>query len=83
MKCLLCGNKSWRVLPVPVEAQSISTSGIVIAQPMEREQCMSCGVLQETLGRKDAEFGLGHIEPTSMFGRVAPLETLDEPDRVF
>jgi hypothetical protein len=35
----------------------------------------------ETLGRKDAEFGFGHVEPASVFGRVMPFEPLDETAR--
>jgi hypothetical protein len=31
------------------------------------------------LGRKDAEFGLGHIEPTAMLWSVMPFEPFDEP----
>ena len=33
----------------------------------------------EALGRKDAEFGLGHIEPTTMLWSVMPFEPFDEP----
>ncbi len=33
----------------------------------------------EALGRKDAEFGLGHIEPTAMLWSVMPFEPFDEP----
>src|SRR4051794_39751188 len=32
----------------------------------------------ETLRGQDAEFGFCHIEPTAVFGRVVPLEPLDE-----
>src|SRR4051812_38496170 len=31
-----------------------------------------------TLRGQDAEFGFCHIEPTAVFGRVVPLEPLDE-----
>ena len=33
----------------------------------------------ETLRRQDAELGFSHIQPTSVFGRVVPLEPFDEP----
>ena len=33
----------------------------------------------EALGRRDAELGFRHIEPTAMFWRIVPLEALDEP----
>ena len=36
----------------------------------------------ETLARDDTEFGFSHVQPTSMFGRVVPLEALDQPARL-
>ena len=33
----------------------------------------------EALGRKDAEFGLGHIEPTAMLWSVMPFEPFGQP----
>jgi hypothetical protein len=33
----------------------------------------------EALGRQDAEFGFGEIEPTAVPGRVVPFEALDQP----
>ena len=33
----------------------------------------------EALRREDAEFGLGHIEPTAVLGRIVPFEAFDEP----
>jgi hypothetical protein len=33
------------------------------------------------LARQDARFGFGHVQPTAVFGRVVPLETLDQPTR--
>lgn len=50
MKCFLCGSDSWRQLPVPADARSITTSGIAICESLEREQCMSCGFLQKSGG---------------------------------
>jgi len=35
----------------------------------------------QTLRREDAEFGFGHVEPTTVLGRVVPFEALDEPAR--
>ena len=32
----------------------------------------------EALGRQDAEFGLGQIEPTAVFWSVVPFEALDQ-----
>ena len=32
----------------------------------------------ETLARQGAEFRSSHVQPTSVFGRVVPLEPLDE-----
>jgi len=32
----------------------------------------------ETLGRHDAEFGLSHVQPAAVFGRVVPLEPFDQ-----
>ena len=33
----------------------------------------------ESLGRKDAKFGLRQIEPTAVLWRVVPFEALDQP----
>ena len=33
----------------------------------------------EALGRQHAEFGFGYVEPASVFGRVMPLEALNQP----
>jgi hypothetical protein len=33
----------------------------------------------KTLSGKDGEFGFREVEPTAMFGRVVPLEALDQP----
>jgi 2-polyprenyl-3-methyl-5-hydroxy-6-metoxy-1,4-benzoquinol methylase len=55
MRCLACGNDTWRVLPVPNQNQSITTSGVIMREPLEREQCMNCGLLQ----RRGGNF-LGH-----------------------
>ena len=33
----------------------------------------------ETLGRKDAEFGLRHIEPTAVLRRVVPFDPFGQP----
>jgi hypothetical protein len=32
-----------------------------------------------TLRRQHAQFGFREVQPASMFGRVVPLEPLDEP----
>ena len=36
----------------------------------------------ETLARQHAEFGLGHVQPTAVFGCVVPFEPLDEAARL-
>jgi SAM-dependent methyltransferase len=46
MRCLVCSESHWKSLPVPVSGRSISTSGIIFDEQLEREQCMSCGLLQ-------------------------------------
>src|ERR1700689_1717762 len=35
----------------------------------------------QALAGQNAEFGFGHVEPTSMFGRVVPFEPLYETAR--
>jgi SAM-dependent methyltransferase len=55
VNCVVCSSNDWRSLPVPAPAQSVTTSGIIVAEPLEREQCMACGLLQ----RKDQRF-VGH-----------------------
>ena len=35
----------------------------------------------EALAGQDAEFGFGHVEPASMFGRVVPFEPLCQTAR--
>ena len=55
MLCLACGNDEWRALPIPNQNQSMTTSGVIIREPLEREQCMDCGLLQ-----KCGENFLGH-----------------------
>jgi SAM-dependent methyltransferase len=51
MKCFLCGGAEWRSLPIPTEGRSVTTSGIIISQELEREQCMSCGLLRKAGGQ--------------------------------
>jgi SAM-dependent methyltransferase len=53
--CFVCSGIEWRSLPVPAPARSITTSGIIRPAPLEREQCMTCGLLQAGGGRM-----LGH-----------------------
>ncbi len=52
MNCVVCSTDDRRSLPVPSPGQSVTTSGIIIAEPLEREQCIGCGLLQ----RKDRRF---------------------------
>ena len=35
----------------------------------------------QALARQNAEFGFGHVEPTSVFGRVMPFESFGEATR--
>jgi SAM-dependent methyltransferase len=53
--CFVCTGTAWRPLPVPAPSRSITTSGIIQSSPLEREQCMTCGLLQAGGGRM-----LGH-----------------------
>jgi SAM-dependent methyltransferase len=55
VNCVVCSGNDWQSLPVAAPGQSITTSGIIIAEPLEREQCTSCGLLQ----KKDRRF-VGH-----------------------
>jgi SAM-dependent methyltransferase len=50
MLCLICGGHDWRALPVPNQHQSMATSGVLIRQKLEREQCMTCGLLRKRHG---------------------------------
>jgi 2-polyprenyl-3-methyl-5-hydroxy-6-metoxy-1,4-benzoquinol methylase len=52
MFCLICGGNDWRALPEPNQHQSMTTSGVLIRQKLEREQCMTCGLLR----KRDGEF---------------------------
>jgi SAM-dependent methyltransferase len=47
VNCVVCSSNDWQSLPVPAPGQAVTTSGIIIAEPLEREQCMSCGLLQK------------------------------------
>src|SRR4051812_26495406 len=44
--CFICSATEWRPLPVPAPGRSITTAGIIQPSPLEREQCMTCGLLQ-------------------------------------
>ena len=55
----------------------------LVATVLPGGDCLSQGLLIgdttiETLARQHAEFGLGHVEPTAVFGRIVPFEPLDE-----
>ena len=47
IRCIVCGNTNWRMLPVPAAGRAITTSGVVLGESLEREQCMSCGLLRK------------------------------------
>jgi hypothetical protein len=51
MNCILCGGNRWRALPIPTANRSITTSSMVVEEPLQREQCMDCGLLRKALGR--------------------------------
>jgi SAM-dependent methyltransferase len=55
VSCVVCSNRDWQALPVPAAQQSITTAGVIIPEPLEREQCMSCGLLR----KRDQRF-IGH-----------------------
>lgn len=50
LNCVLCGADNWRALPIPTRDRAMTTSGILLGQPSEREQCMSCGLLRKARG---------------------------------
>jgi SAM-dependent methyltransferase len=47
MDCILCGASRWMALPVPTKDRSIATSSVIIGEPLQREQCMECGLLRK------------------------------------
>ena len=55
MNCMICAGREWQELPAPAINQSVTTAGVIIPEPLQREQCMSCGLLQ----KKDQRF-VGH-----------------------
>lgn len=57
MKCVVCSSTRWQSLPVPTPRQSLTTAGIIIPGPLEREQCMTCGLLQ-----KSSQSFVGHTQ---------------------
>lgn len=45
MKCLVCNSKNWQQLPATLP-HSVTTSGMVIDEPLSKAHCANCGNLQ-------------------------------------
>lgn len=48
MKCVACGNQNWLSLPDPHPSRSITTSGMMVAEPLGKSHCANCGLVQRT-----------------------------------
>jgi SAM-dependent methyltransferase len=44
--CHMCKSDNWLPLPDPVDFQSVTTSGIVVPQPLGKSICLRCGLVQ-------------------------------------
>jgi SAM-dependent methyltransferase len=44
--CAVCGSRSWRALPDPHEARSVTTAGLVLREPLGKAHCGDCGLAQ-------------------------------------
>ncbi len=47
MKCIVCNSKDWRQLPSPLP-HSMTTSGMIIDEPLSKAHCAKCGNLQRS-----------------------------------
>jgi SAM-dependent methyltransferase len=47
-RCIVCDSRSWRKLPDPSPHRSITTSGLVVEEPLGKSQCAVCGAVQRT-----------------------------------
>lgn len=48
MKCFVCGSEAWAKLPDPSPIRSITTSGLLVNQPLGKSHCKPCGLVQRT-----------------------------------
>jgi SAM-dependent methyltransferase len=48
MKCLVCNNEKWLALCDPHARRSITTSGMLVSEPLGKSQCSECGMVQRT-----------------------------------
>jgi SAM-dependent methyltransferase len=48
MKCLACNNEEWLTLCDPHPTRSITTSGMLVPEPLGKSQCSDCGMVQRT-----------------------------------
>ncbi|MFA7238622.1 MAG: class I SAM-dependent methyltransferase [Sulfuricellaceae bacterium] len=44
--CLVCGSSNWKDLIDPHDSRSVTTAGRVVAKPLGKSQCMTCGAAQ-------------------------------------
>lgn len=58
VKCQVCGQTNWRNLPMAQEGRSVTTSGIIVDQPLGKAQCLNCGLVQRT---HESFMGLGNF----------------------
>jgi hypothetical protein len=61
---------------IPAGFRSVRVAGIPIGMRgrLRRNPQIIEDAPIETLSREDAEFGLGHIQPTTVFGSIVPFE---------
>src|ERR1700737_3611712 len=72
-------NASVRCGELPVGLGVVGVSILLPSCDFVDEGLFAGDAAIEALGRKNAELRFRHIEPTAMFWRIMPLETLDEP----
>jgi SAM-dependent methyltransferase len=46
--CIVCGGNDWLPFPDPSPSKSITTSGIILDEPLGKSQCAACGMVQRT-----------------------------------
>jgi 2-polyprenyl-3-methyl-5-hydroxy-6-metoxy-1,4-benzoquinol methylase len=47
MKCIVCNSQDWQQLPSPL-SHSMTTSGMIIDEPLSKAHCTKCGNLQRS-----------------------------------
>lgn len=77
-RCSVCGSDEWRAIPDPLPNRSITTAGVLLAEPLAKAQCANCGLLQ----RINADF-VGNSDyyenRYADYFRRAGAETYDAP----